>query len=100
MNLPMVVQVLTRHDKVRNLLRMLLRVANKLIKAIRGWKGHFQKLNGVFANSHFNNLFRICSMETLVFNTLNRDSSAKDLCSRGRVGGRGWSGTSDFKRRG
>ena len=31
MNLPMVVQVLKRHGKVRNLLGMLLRVANKLI---------------------------------------------------------------------
>lgn len=48
MNLPMVVQVLKRHGKVQNLLGMLLRVANKLIiKAIRGWKGHFQKLNEV-----------------------------------------------------
>ena len=46
--MPMVVQVLKRHGKVRNLLGMLLRVANKLIiKAIRGWKGHFQKLNEV-----------------------------------------------------
>ena len=48
MNLPMVVQVLKRHGKVQNLLGMLLRVANKLIiKAIRGWKGHFQRLNEV-----------------------------------------------------
>ena len=35
----MVVQVLKGHGKVRNLLGMLLRVANKLVEAIRGWKG-------------------------------------------------------------
>lgn len=44
MNLPIVVQVLKKHGKVRNLLEMLLTVANKLIRAIRGWKGDFQKL--------------------------------------------------------
>ena len=75
MNLPIVVQVLKKHEKVRNLLEMLLRVANKLIRAIRGWKGDFQKLKMKYLRIRIltTSLVMTCSTVASVFNTLNRE---------------------------
>lgn len=75
MNLPIVVQVLKKHGKVRNLLEMLLTVANKLIRAIRGWKGDFQKLKMKYLRIRIltTSLVMTCSTVASVFNTLNRE---------------------------
>lgn len=75
MNLPIVVQVLKKHGKVRNLLEMLLTVANKLIRAIRGWKGDFQKLKMKYLRIRILTTSLVMTSSTVasVFNTLNRE---------------------------